>query len=134
MIKTNQWTIPDLIKYLVSVRSTLTSEEMRYLTDTKAFAKEGDTSTDSQGTPARYTAPELYEPSETFRRLKLPILDWGQKVKWRSHSEECENRAPTFSSYILNIPLAKFLHAIGLKAYPSLDLMIQLCASQDVEV
>ena len=122
MVKTNQWTIPELIKYLVSVRSTLTNEEMRSLIETKAFSKEGETVVDSQGVPARHTARDLYEPSDTFRRLKLPILDWGQKVKWRSHSEEGKlSLAPPVS--LLTPCKAKFLHSIGLRAYPKLSLI-----------
>ncbi|KAG2015943.1 hypothetical protein CC2G_009161 [Coprinopsis cinerea AmutBmut pab1-1] len=117
MVKTNQWTIPELIKYLVSVESTLTEEEKKMLRATKAFAKEGETGTDPEGRPFRYCARDLYEPSETFRKLKLPVLDWGQTVRWRSNSAE-----------------AKFLHKIGLQQHPSLETLIQLCASDDVEV
>ena len=88
MIKTNEWTIADLTKYLVSVKSTLTPEEMQRLKATAAFPKEMDADPSVKRT--RYLASQLFEPSATFRLLGLPVIDWGHQVKWRSSSEECE--------------------------------------------
>ncbi|TFK25484.1 hypothetical protein FA15DRAFT_703591 [Coprinopsis marcescibilis] len=117
MIETNKWTIPELIKYLVSVRSTLTDEEMEKLKSTKAFSRENDPTTSFDGKAFRYRAVELYEPSETFRRLNLPVLDWGEKVKWKANSEE-----------------AKFLGSIGLQFKPKLSVLIFMCASDDIGI
>ena len=86
MIKTNEWTIADLTKYLVSVRSTLTPEEMQRLKATAAFPKE--MAADPIMKRTRYFANQLFEPSTTFRSLGLPVIDWGHQTKWRSSSEE----------------------------------------------
>lgn len=93
MIKTNEWTITDLIKYLVSVQSTLSPEEWERLRMTSAFSKESsaeDKAQDSQRI-TRYQASQLYEPLEVFRQLKLPIIDWGTQHKWRSSSDDGEH-------------------------------------------
>lgn len=92
MIKTNEWTIADLIKYLVAVRNTLTSEEWSRLKLTSAFSKEtspGELS-DGQKKPPRFQASQLYEPLPVFRDLGLPVIDWGTQHKWRATSEEGE--------------------------------------------
>ena len=89
MIKTGDWTIAELTKYLVAVRSTLTETEMERLRMTAAFQKEQAI---EDGTPktrvARYKASDLYEPLDVFRQLGLPIIDWGTQTKWRNNSEE----------------------------------------------
>ena len=90
MIKTNEWTIADLIKYLVSVRSSLTSEEFERLKATSAFPAEGQVEGSDTGKRTRYKAKELYEPLDVFRNLKLPVIDWGHHTKWKSSSEEGE--------------------------------------------
>ena len=88
MIKTNEWTIAELTKYLVSVKGTLTPEEMQRLKATAAFPKEMDADPSVKRT--RYLANQLFEPSTTFRSLGLPVIDWGHQTKWRSSSEEGE--------------------------------------------
>ncbi|KAG6820876.1 hypothetical protein H0H93_010220 [Arthromyces matolae] len=112
MIKTNEWTVADLAKYLVSVQSTLNAEEWARLKLTAAFLKEGSKSESDQ--KMRYQAQQLYEPMDIFRSLGLPILGWGQGMKWRSSSDE-----------------AKFLFELGLLRYPPLPVLINLCASVD---
>lgn len=84
MIKTGDWTVADLIKYLVNVQSTLSVTEVERLQATYAFAKEGDTGEQK----IRFRAADLYEPQEIFRQLGLPIVDWGANAKWRGGSEE----------------------------------------------
>jgi hypothetical protein len=90
MIKTNEWTVADLVKYLVAVRSTLTSEEWARLQLTRAFSKEhsSDGKLESDQKQGKFQAKELYEPQEVFRELGLPIIDWGADRRWRSNSEE----------------------------------------------
>ena len=90
MIKTGDWSIADLTKYLVAVQATLTSEEIERLRLTAAFPKEqksGQIAAET-GKPNRYKASDLYEPLDTFRELGLPVIDWGTKFKWRNSSEE----------------------------------------------
>jgi hypothetical protein len=96
MIKTGDWTIPDLVKYLVSVQSTLQPVEVERLRLTSAFPAEATAGQDrnEDGTPKKvpkFRASDLYEPLDVFRSLELPIIDWQTKEgrhKWRSNSEE----------------------------------------------
>ena len=82
MIKTGDWTVADLIKYLVNVQTTLSAAEMEKLRATSAFIKEGG------GEQTRFRAVDLYEPQDKLRQLGLPIIDWGTSTKWRGSSEE----------------------------------------------
>ncbi|KAG5646295.1 hypothetical protein DXG03_003892 [Asterophora parasitica] len=117
MIKTNEWTVADLAKYLVSVQSTLSAEEWARLKMTAAFSKEETLKGDTSQKPSRYQAQQLYEPVEVFRQLGLPVMDWGNQTKWRSSSDE-----------------AKFLFELGLIRYPALAVLINLCASTDTHI
>lgn len=94
MIKTGDWTIADLTKYLVQVKSTLTPDEMARLTMTAAFSKERNSSDDVGADghkQVRYRAKQLYEPLDIFRQLGLPVIDWGSQPRWRGTSEEGES-------------------------------------------
>lgn len=89
MVKTGDWTIADLTKYLVSVQSTLAPSELERLRLTAAFPKERGTSDDpTQKKIPRQRASELYEPLEIFREMGLPLIDWGTQHKWKNSSEE----------------------------------------------
>jgi hypothetical protein len=94
MIKTGDWTIVDLVKYLVSVQSTLTTQELERLRHTSAFPKEG---TDKPSVPLtshkvqRCKAMDLYEPIDIFRELGLPLIDWGVDNRWKPSSDEGES-------------------------------------------
>jgi Protein of unknown function (DUF3684) len=95
MIKTGDWTIFDLIKYLVSIQSTLLPQERERLRHTSAFTKEGSGKDQlAQSAPGRkvqrYKAMDLYEPVEVFRELGLPIIDWGVDNRWKPSSDEGE--------------------------------------------
>ncbi|KAL4076679.1 hypothetical protein V8B97DRAFT_2021990 [Scleroderma yunnanense] len=115
MIKTGDWSVPDLIGYLASVKDELSEEEIRRLSVTNAFTKEGNEDPNKRKT--RYRASDLYEPVDIFRQLKLPVLDWGEKPKWKGTSEE-----------------AKLLIRLGLRRLPPLSTTIELCTSQDPSV
>ncbi|KAI6015244.1 hypothetical protein F5J12DRAFT_816858 [Pisolithus orientalis] len=116
MIKTGDWTIPDLIGYLVSVKDDLSAEEISRLSATSAFTGEGGNG-DTGTKRIRHRACDLYEPIDIFRQLKLPVLDWGEKPKWKSTSEE-----------------AKLLFRLGLLRIPPLGTIVQLCSSPDAAV
>src|SRR5262245_4777359 len=89
MIKTGDWTIADLTKYLASVQSTLTPLEIDRLKATAVFTKEGASTNLPEGQkPARCRASDLYEPLDVHRQLQLPLIDWGTQIKWRGTSEE----------------------------------------------
>ncbi|KAF9484470.1 hypothetical protein BDN70DRAFT_910674 [Pholiota conissans] len=117
MIKTNEWTIADLTKYLVSVKDSLTAEEMARLKATAAFPTEVKQENTSGEKRTRYKAGQLYEPLDTFRTLGLPIIDWGQQTKWRSSSEE-----------------ARLLFNLGLQRFPPLAKLIELCTDNNLTV
>jgi hypothetical protein len=104
MIKTGDWTVPDLVKYLASVQGTLSEKEWKKLRATAAFLAEvkdkGQAPVDGQegkdGKVAvvvakRWNANQLYEPIPALREMGLPILDW-QGARWRNSSEEGEHR------------------------------------------
>jgi hypothetical protein len=92
MIKTGDWTTFDLVKYLVSIQSTLSPQEVDRLRQTSAFPKEGAGKEQSAaGTTRkvqRHKAMDLYEPVDIFRELGLPVMDWGADNRWRPTSEE----------------------------------------------
>ncbi|KAF8270077.1 hypothetical protein EI94DRAFT_1723808 [Lactarius quietus] len=118
MIETGDWTIVDLVKYLVSVQSTLTPQELEHLRHMSAFPKEGADkelpapSTDSK--VQRYKAMDLYEPVDIFRELGFPIIDWGIDNRWKPSSNE-----------------AKFLINLGLRRFPPLWELLNITASDN---
>ncbi|OCH90810.1 hypothetical protein OBBRIDRAFT_834709 [Obba rivulosa] len=117
MIKTGDWTIAELIKYLVSVRTMLTSDEHQRLRLTAVFLKEADAEILDSKKATRYKASDLYEPVDALRQLGLPIIAWGTSTKWRSMSDE-----------------AKFLYDLGLRRFPPLPVILKLAAGPDSNV
>lgn len=92
MIKTGDWSVVDLIKYLVAVQSMLNDDEIERLKLTAAFPKEQNDGVQKQQPngamkPERCRANQLYEPLDVFRKFGLPVVDWGQN-RWKSSSEE----------------------------------------------
>jgi hypothetical protein len=131
MVRTGDWTAADLIKYLASVQSTLTTTEMGRLTVTSAFTQEDGSMNLTEGQkPSRYCASELYEPLDIHRQLRLPVIDWGKQVKWRGGSEE-----GWFYDWPLGLCLiylqANFLYKLGLRRFPPLDVIIKIAAGSD---
>jgi len=93
LIGGGSWTCQDLMRYLVSVKDTLSSDELARLKQTAAFPLEVEALAKAEGGDAP-TAPavrrkphQLYEPVESMRALGLPLLDWGDG-KWKSNSDE----------------------------------------------
>ena len=94
MTGAGDWTIPDLVDYLVSVE--LETTEVEQLQDNPAFPDEATTEQNKNegGTPKeipKHRASELYEPLDVFRKLGLPILDWqgkGGVAKWEPSSKQ----------------------------------------------
>ncbi|KAJ6558581.1 hypothetical protein DFH09DRAFT_1037162 [Mycena vulgaris] len=112
MIKTNEWSIFELTKYLVDVKSSLTEDEWSKLKMTAAFSKEAVVGQKR----TQYFAKQLYEPVDIFRQLGLPVIDWGQH-KWKASSDQ-----------------AKLLFELGLIRYPPLPALVGLCASSDAKI
>ena len=92
MVKTGDWTTFDLVKYLVSIQTTLSPQEHERLRHTSAFPKEGagkeESATGGVRKIQRYKAMDLYEPIDVFRELGLPVVDWGVDNRWRPSSDE----------------------------------------------
>lgn len=85
VIVTEDWTTFELVRYLVSVRSTLTPLEIERLSDIPTFRKEG---AGKEYKVQLHKAKVLYEPIDVFRELGLPIIDWGTDNQWEPLSNE----------------------------------------------
>ena len=139
MIKTGDWTIPDLIKYLVSVQTTLQPIEIERLRLTPAFPEEATVghNKNGDGTPKKapkFKASDLYEPLDVFKDLGLPIIDWqgkDGKNRWRSNSEEGTSDIAGIS-YVLTLPSpAKFLFNLGLRRFPPTEVILGIAAKDE---
>nr|XP_019011143.1 uncharacterized protein I206_04455 [Kwoniella pini CBS 10737]OCF49924.1 hypothetical protein I206_04455 [Kwoniella pini CBS 10737] len=107
------WTCQDLMKYLVSVKDSLSDEELKRLKQTAAFPLEiGSPEDGSKKQVIRQKPHQLYEPVQAMRDLGLPLLDWGEG-KWRHNSDE-----------------AKLLFTLGLRRYPPIDVLLGIAAGR----
>ena len=86
MVETGDWSTYDLVNYLVSIQSNMTSQEFERLRRTSAFPKENAGREQSivraSQKVQRYKAKDLYEPIDLFRELGLPIIDWSADNEW----------------------------------------------------
>ncbi|KAH9953159.1 hypothetical protein BC827DRAFT_1380025 [Russula dissimulans] len=117
MIRTGDWTTYDLIKYLVSAQSSLTSQEVERLRQTSVFPKEG--AVKAQSAPGsrkaqRHRAMDLYEPIDIFRELGLPVIEWGVDKRWKPASDE-----------------AKFIFSLGLRRAPPLHEILRIASADN---
>jgi hypothetical protein len=89
MIETGDWTTYDLVKYLVSIQSTLTPEETERLCQSSAFLEESaGENRSAAGTSQKVRVMDLYEPVDINRELGLSVIDWGADNQWRPESDE----------------------------------------------
>lgn len=100
-----KWSHVELIKYLSSIRDDIPSVDIKRLQATHICVAEGG----SVKTPKRHHISELFEPDESLRRLKLPILQWP-------------------GTYIPTSPEGKFLTSLGLRAFPTYLELINIIA------
>ncbi|KAH8981254.1 hypothetical protein EDB83DRAFT_1390074 [Lactarius deliciosus] len=123
MIRTGDWTIPEFVKYLVSIQSDLTLRMLNDLRGMTAFPKEGTDKEPSAPTTSsevqlqRHRIMDLYEPVDIFRELGLPIIDWGVDNTWERTSDE-----------------AKFLFNLGLRRLLPLSELLNITASDNQTV
>ncbi|KAH7101322.1 hypothetical protein BKA62DRAFT_743455 [Auriculariales sp. MPI-PUGE-AT-0066] len=110
IIGAGEWNTYQLVKYLCSVQSTLTEDEITRLSATRAFPIEGVDDDKEK------LAPDLYEPTDTFRAMNLPVLKWDDTHKWRASSDE-----------------AQFLAKVGLRKFPPLDTLLELASGKDAK-
>ncbi|GJN91725.1 hypothetical protein Rhopal_004748-T1 [Rhodotorula paludigena] len=121
LLGAGDWSHVQLVRYLVSVKSTLTAAEKDRLRKTNWLPREGEAKVEqpvgADGTKprpktVRYRAAELYEPTEQLRELGLPLVDWSDsQSKWRSGSDE-----------------AKLLFDLGLLRIPPVEKVLQIAA------
>lgn len=122
------WTCQDLMKYLVSVKDTLTPDELARLRQTAAFPLETETPEGEAKAPAVRRKPnQLYEPVEAMRDLGLPVLDWGEG-KWKSTSDEGQYNVHSLTEALTST--ARMLFSLGLRKYPPIDVLLGIAAGR----
>ncbi|KAF9435865.1 hypothetical protein BGZ76_005362 [Entomortierella beljakovae] len=130
LVNAGSWDHMQLVKYLTSVRDTLSSSEMRRLKATSIFPRENEKAKSTPPSPnpnktdvtgsdtgttqpvqpiKRYPANSLYIPTEEHAALGLPVIEW--KGRWKSTTDE-----------------AKLLLELGLLTHPSLDVLLAMAA------
>ncbi|KAK5656128.1 hypothetical protein OQA88_4888 [Cercophora sp. LCS_1] len=112
-----KWSHMELIKYLTSVKDDIPAADMKKLTESKLCpAEAGPPGMEpTKGTERLYKVSELYEPKDSHRALKLPVLQWpGPPGSFRGSSKE-----------------AQFLYALGLRPYPAVPELVEMMASSD---
>ncbi|KDQ08125.1 hypothetical protein BOTBODRAFT_48402 [Botryobasidium botryosum FD-172 SS1] len=117
MVATEDSSNFQLVKWLVHRKDTLTSAHLKEAAmflkkessgeGLRPFPKAAPTLQNSK----RFTATQLYEPTEVLKQLDLPILDWDSDKKWQSDSGE-----------------AKLLFELGLNERPTIHDLLQRAA------
>ena len=101
-----QWSHVTLIKYLTSVRDDIPPVDIKRLQTTRFCVAEGDPAKAAD----RYLISDLYEPDESLRRIKLPILQWPGNYQPLS-------------------PYGRFLTSLGLRAFPTHSELVNIIAN-----
>ncbi|KNB05565.1 hypothetical protein FOXG_07807 [Fusarium oxysporum f. sp. lycopersici 4287] len=112
-----KWSHMELIKYLASVREDIPGEDLSKLKQTRFCpAEAGPKGMEStKGTTTLYKVSELFEPKDSLRALRLPILQWpGPPGSYRPGSPE-----------------ARFINSLGLRPYPSVPELVELMSGKD---
>lgn len=88
LVGQSKWSCYELIRYLVSVKNTLTDHELARLRKTAAFpvAPHENAANDKPAKIKRVTPDALYEPTAEHEALGVDVLDWGSA--WKPHSAE----------------------------------------------
>lgn len=113
----SKWSHMELIKYLASVRDDIPPEDLRRLKESKICPAEAGPAgmEPTKGTHQLFKVSELFEPKDTLRTLKLPILQWpGPPGSFRPSSPE-----------------GRFLFSLGLRPHPSVPELVEMMASDD---
>uniref|UniRef100_A0A8H7N4F6 Sacsin/Nov domain-containing protein n=1 Tax=Bionectria ochroleuca TaxID=29856 RepID=A0A8H7N4F6_BIOOC len=112
-----KWSHMELIKYLASVQGDIPAEDLRKLQNSKICPAEAGPKglEPTKGSKTLYKVSELFEPKDSLRALRLPILQWpGPPGSFRQGSPE-----------------ARFLAILGLRPSPSAPELIEMMASKD---
>ncbi|QSL66000.1 hypothetical protein MERGE_003137 [Pneumocystis wakefieldiae] len=108
LIGGGEWSHIDLICYLASSKDSIPPSDFEKLKKTSLCKMEGNS-------VQTYPVCELYEPVDSLRELSLPIIQWSHK--WNSSSNE-----------------ALLLFSLGLKRFPSPDVLVNFAASGPSEL
>lgn len=112
-LPTRRWNHVDLIRYLTSVREDIPPNDIQRLKNTTICTAEPRK--DSQATSTtRFKISELYEPKDSLRALRLPIIEWP-------------------GVYVQSSNEGKFLSMMGLKSHPSGSEVMRLMATSDAQ-
>ncbi|KAF9360799.1 hypothetical protein BGX34_007497 [Mortierella sp. NVP85] len=133
LVNAGSWDHMQLVKYLASVRSTLSANEMKRLRATPIFPKEDftkdrsvppkteeatDQSTTAPTPPIkRYPANTLYVPTDAHIALRLPVIEWKASIttllggRWKEATEE-----------------ANLLYELGLVKNPPIKDLLEIAA------
>lgn len=107
----------ELIKYLASVRDDIPPDDLKRLRESQICPAEAGPKglEPTQGSSRLYRVSELFEPKDTLRDLRLPVIQWpGPPGSYRPGSVE-----------------GRFLTLLGIRAFPSVPELIGLMASDD---
>ena len=112
-----KWSHVELIKYLASVKEDIPAEDMKKLKASRLVpAEAGPAGLEStKASVERYRVSELFEPKDTLRALKLPLLQWPGPP----------------GSYRLSSPEARFLSLLGLRSFPTVPELVDMMAGDD---
>lgn len=100
-----KWSHVDLIKYLLSVKDDIPSEDIKRLRQTPMCPAEGSDADDAANKSKLYRLSELHEPDDAIRRLKLPVLQWP-------------------GHYRATSPEGRFLRLLGLQTHPTVPDLV----------
>ncbi|KAK3110026.1 hypothetical protein LTR53_016121, partial [Teratosphaeriaceae sp. CCFEE 6253] len=100
-----RWSHVELIRYLVSVKDDIPAEDLKRLRETPICPAETGTGDQQASRGKLYKLADLYEPSDSIRRLGLPVLHWPGL--WRPASPE-----------------SRFLKALGLQPFPTIPVLV----------
>jgi hypothetical protein len=110
----------EVIRYLASVQDDIPAEDMRRLKASSICPAEAGPKgyESSQGTAKMYRVSELFEPKDALRVLGLPLIQWpGPPGSYRAGSAE-----------------GRFLSLLGLRPFPSVPELVDMMASDDLEM
>ncbi|RKF63269.1 putative neutral zinc metallopeptidase protein [Erysiphe neolycopersici] len=108
----------ELIKYLASVKDDIPADDLKKLKNSAICpAEAGPPGYEStKGTLELFRVSELFEPNDSIRDLRLPVIHWpGPPGSYRARSTE-----------------GHFLSFLGLRAFPSVPELVSLMESEDL--
>lgn len=112
-----KWSHMELIKYLASVQNDIPKADMEKLRNSRICPAEAGPKgmEPTKASQKLYKISDLFEPKDSLRALRLPILQWpGPPGSFRASSPE-----------------ARFLTVLGLRPYPTVPELVEMMASED---